>query len=62
MSISEIADALERAPRQGADKEQSEVSRGAVLSDTALHTMARELRLAVADRPDAETFEGRESR
>jgi nicotinamidase-related amidase len=62
MSISEIADALERAPRQGADKDHPERSRFAVFSDTALNAMARELRLAVADRPDAETFEGRESR
>ena len=50
MSIPEIADALERAPRQGADVEQPE----------ALNTMARALRLASADRPDAETFEGRQ--
>jgi len=62
MSISEIADALERAPRQGADKDQPEGSRTAAFSDTVLNMMARELRLAVADRPDAETFEGRESR
>ena len=61
MSISEIADALERAPRQGADKDHPEGSRYVVFSDTALNAMARELRLAVADRPDAETFEGRES-
>jgi hypothetical protein len=61
MSISEIADALERAPRQGADKDQPEGSRTAVFSDTVLNMMARELRLALADRPDAETFEGRES-
>ena len=62
MSIAEIADALERAPRQGADKDQPEGSRYAVFSDTALNAMARELRLASADRPDAETFDGRESR
>ena len=62
MSIPEIADALERAPRQGADKDQPEGSRFAVFSDTVLYKMARELRLASADRPDAETFEGREPR
>jgi nicotinamidase-related amidase len=62
MSISEIADALERTQRQGAEKDQPEGSRYAVFSDTALNAMARELRLASADRPDAETFDGRESR
>jgi nicotinamidase-related amidase len=62
MTVAEIADALERAPRQGADKDHPEGSRYVVFSDTALNAMARELRLAVADRPDAETFEGRESR
>jgi len=62
MTIPEIADALESAPRQGAEKDQPEGSRYAVFSDTALTTMAREMRLAAADRPDAETFEGRESR
>ena len=61
MSISEIADALERAPRQGADKDHPEGSRYVVFSDTALNAMARELRLAVANRPDADSFEGRES-
>jgi hypothetical protein len=33
-----------------------------VFSDTVLNAMARELRLASADRQDAETFDGRESR
>jgi hypothetical protein len=62
MNIPEIADALERAPRQGADNDQPEGSRFAVFSDTVLNKMARELRLAPAERPDAETFEGREPR
>jgi hypothetical protein len=62
MTIPEIADALEGAPRQGADQDRPEGSRCAVFSDTALNTMARELRLASADRPDAETLAGRESR
>jgi hypothetical protein len=62
MSISEIADALERAPRQGADKDRPEGSRYAVFSDTSLNAMARELRLVSADRPDAETFYVREAR
>ena len=61
MNVAEIADALERAPRQGADKDQPEGSRYAVFSDTALNKMARELRLAAADRPDAETFERRQA-
>ena len=62
MTVAEIADAMERAPRQGAEKDQPEGSRFVVFSDTALNAMARELRLASADRPDAETFDGRESR
>jgi hypothetical protein len=56
MTIPEIADALERAQRQGAERDQPEGSRYAVFSDTSLKTMARDLRLASADRPDAETF------
>ena len=56
MSISEIAEALERAQRQGADEDRREGSRYAVFSDTQLQTMARDLRLASADRPDVETF------
>lgn len=55
MTIPEIADALERADRQGADKDHPEGSRY-VFSDTSLKTMARDLRLASADRPDLETF------
>jgi nicotinamidase-related amidase len=62
MTVAEIADAMERAPRQGAEKDQPEGSRFVVFSDTALNAMVRELRLASADRPDAETFDGRESR
>jgi hypothetical protein len=56
MTIPEIAEALERAERQGADKDRPEGSRYAVFSDTALQNMARALRLASADRPDVETF------
>jgi hypothetical protein len=59
MTIPEIADALERAQRQGAERDQPEGSRYAVFSDTSLKTMARDLRLASADRPDAETFGAR---
>jgi hypothetical protein len=58
MTIPEIAEALERAQRQGAEKDQPEGSRFAVFSDTSLKTMARDLRLASADRPDVETFGG----
>jgi len=61
MTIPEIADALERAPRQGADKDQPEGSRFVVFSDTVLDKMARELRLAAVDRPETETFEGRQA-
>ena len=58
MSIAEIADALERAQRQGTDKDHPEGSRFAVFSDTSLKAMARDLRLASADRPDVVTFGG----
>ena len=58
MSIPEIADALDGAPRQGADKDQPEGSRYVIVSDTLLTTLARDLRLASAGRPEAETFEG----
>jgi hypothetical protein len=58
VTIVEIADALERAPRQGTDKDKPEGSRFATFSDTALNQMARDLRLAAGDRPDAKTFGG----
>jgi hypothetical protein len=60
MSIPEIADVHERAPRQGAETDRPEGARYAVFSDTALAAMARDLRLASTDRPAAETFERRE--
>jgi len=58
VTIVEIADALERTPRQGTDKDKPEGSRFATFSDTALNQMARDLRLAAGDRPDSETFGG----
>jgi len=56
MTVREIADALERAPRQGAAVDEPEGSRFVVISDTALTKLTRELRLAAADRPESETF------
>ena len=60
MSIPAIADALERTPRQAAEMDQPKGVRYAVFSDAALAAMARDLRLASADRAAAETFERRE--
>ena len=54
MSIAEIIDALEGAPRQGADVDDPEGARYVVFSDTAIKRITRELRLAAAERPDAE--------
>lgn len=48
MTIPEIADALEGSPRD-ADKEKPD-------SDAVAKTLAQDLRLASANRPDAETF------
>ena len=61
VTIAEIADAFERAPRQGAEKDKPEGSRFATFSDTALNQMARDLRLAAGDRPDSEAFGGLQS-
>jgi hypothetical protein len=55
MSIAEIADAFER--RQGANKKDTPQTFG----EAALHQMDRDLRLAAADRPEAETFRVRRS-
>jgi len=52
MSVAEIAETLERASRKNAAADNPEGS----LSDTALYTMARELRLAAGDRPDVESM------
>ena len=54
MSITEIIDALERAPRQGAATDEPEGARVVVISETALRKIVRALRLI--ERPDAEYF------
>jgi hypothetical protein len=56
MSVADIADALERAPRQGAATDDPEGARHVVTSETALNKISRELRLGSAERPDAEYF------
>ena len=56
MSILDIADALEGAPRQGDAVDDPEGSRYGVFSDTAMQKITRELRLAAAERPGAESF------
>jgi hypothetical protein len=57
MSIADVINALERAPRQGAAMDQPEGARYVVISETALRQMIRELRLGSANRPEAEFFE-----
>jgi len=57
MSIADVIDALERAPRQGAAMDEPEGARYVVISETALKQIIRELRIGSADRPDAEFFE-----
>jgi hypothetical protein len=52
MGITEIIDALERAPRQGATVDDPEGARYVVISETALNKIVRELRLV--ERQDAE--------
>ena len=59
MNITDIADALDGAIRQGSAVDQPEGSRYAVLSDTVLKRMARDLRLAAAGRFETEEFGGR---
>jgi len=54
MGITEIIDALERAPRQGAAVDAPEGARYVVISETALTRIVRELRLV--ERQDAEYF------
>ncbi len=62
MSVTEIADALERAPRQGSTVDTPEGSRYAAFSDTLLQQFTRELRMAAAERPDAEALGGQRDR
>ena len=57
MSVQDVIDALERAPRQGAAEDEPEGARVAVISETALNRIVRELRLGSADRQDAEYFQ-----
>jgi hypothetical protein len=59
MTVPEIADALDGARQHGADKGEPERPRQSVFRDMTLHAIARELRLASGDRPDAEAFGGR---
>jgi len=56
MSITEIIDALERAPRQGAAADEPEGARFVAISETALNAILRELRGGAAERPNAEYF------
>ena len=65
MTVTEIADVLENAPRRGGDVDRPEGNRYAMFSDTMLRGMAQDLRLAAGDRPDVEEFSSgrrRESR
>ena len=57
MSIADVIDALERAPRRGAPVDEPEGARFVVISETALDRIIRELRLGSAERPDAEYFQ-----
>lgn len=52
MGITEIIDALERVPRQGAAADDPEGARYVVISVTALKAIVRKLRLV--ERQDAE--------
>ncbi len=54
MSVADVINALERAPRQGAAVDDPEGTRFVVISETALDQIIRELRLGSAERPDAE--------
>ena len=65
MTVTEIAEVLENAPRRGGDVDRPEGIRYAMFSDTMLKRMAQDLRLAAGDRPDVEEFSSgrrRESR
>ena len=57
MSITDVIDALERAPPRGAPVDEPEGARFVVISETALNRIIRELRLGSAERPDAENFQ-----
>jgi hypothetical protein len=57
MGITEVIDALERAPRQGGTADEPEGARYVVISETALSRIVQELRRALSERPDAEYFD-----
>ena len=57
MSVQDVIDALERAPRQGAEVDEPEGARVVVISETALNRIIRDLRMGSAERPDAEYFQ-----
>jgi nicotinamidase-related amidase len=56
VSVVDVIDALERAPRQGAAVDDPEGTRYVVISETALNRIIRELQLGTAERPGAEYF------
>ena len=56
MTIAEIADAMENAPRKGASVDSPEGVRYVLLSDTLVQKITRELRLAAAEQPHAENL------
>ena len=58
MTIREIADGLDKTPRQGAAVDDPEGSRFVLLSDTFLRRITRDLRLASGERLDAEYTSG----
>lgn len=58
MSVTDVIETLEGAPRQGAAVDDPEGSRY-VFSDTAMNAITRELHLPSAERLHAEYFGGR---
>jgi hypothetical protein len=54
VSVVDVIDALERAPRQGAAVDDPEGARYVVISETALNRIIRKLQLGTAERPCAE--------
>ena len=59
MRITEVIDALERAPRQGGTADEPAGARYVVIGETALNRIVRELRQALSERPDAEYFDAK---
>ena len=56
MRITEVIDALESAPRQGAAADEPGGARYVVISETALNRIIRELRQGCEERRDAENL------